>query len=102
MSDQLSFFDSFWQRFARRTDPETSKDAAKRVNEFTAKMYHRISSELENGDGTYEELASRMGAELGQLSKRLPEMQRLGIVELTGEVRYGKSGRKQRVWRKTK
>lgn len=84
---------------ARSVDPQTSKDAAKRVTEFSARMYKRIAEALKEGEGTYEELADRMNADLGQLSKRLPEMQRFGIVELTGETRPGSSGRQQRVWR---
>lgn len=97
MEQQVLFEDEFIRH--RNSDPETSKEAAKTVSDFSAMMYQRIATELYNGEGTYEELADRMGAGKDQLCKRLPEMQRLGIIELTGALRTGSSGRKQRVWR---
>ena len=87
---------------ARPSDPTTSHEAAEKVVEFSAKMYKKIHAELQQGEGTYEELADRLSFRRDQLCKRLPEMQRIGIVELTGEKRAGSSGRMQRVWRATK
>jgi predicted transcriptional regulator len=87
---------------SRPKDPETSHEAAIRVQEFSAQMYKKIHNELLMGDGTYEELADRLNFRRDQLSKRLPEMERIGIVQLTGEKRAGSSGRMQRVWRATK
>ena len=87
---------------ARPLDPSTSHEAAQRVGEFSAKMYKKIYAELLKGEGTYEELAVRLKFRTDQLSKRLPEMQRIGIVELTGQKREGSSGRMQRVWRAIK
>ena len=85
---------------SRSTDPSTSHEAAKRVSEFSAQMYKRIMNALEQGEGTYEELSVRMDARLDQLSKRLPEMERLGLIEPTGRTKAGSSGRQQRIWRK--
>tara|TARA_B110000503_G_scaffold78418_1_gene120518 strand:- start:213 stop:515 length:303 start_codon:yes stop_codon:yes gene_type:complete len=87
---------------ARLLDPSTSHEAAQRVGEFSAKMYKKIYAELLKGEGTYEELAERMEFKRDQLCKRLPEMERIGIVALTGEKRTGSSGRLQRVWRARK
>ena len=87
---------------ARPSDPSTSHEAASKVVEFSAKMYKKIHAELLKGEGTYEELADRLNLKRDQLCKRLPEMQRIGIVQLTGEKRAGSSGRMQRVWRATK
>ena len=87
---------------ARFSDPDTSHEAAAKVVEFSARMYKKIHAELLNGDGTYEELADRLNFRRDQLCKRLPEMQRIGIVQLTGEKRAGSSGRMQRVWRAVK
>lgn len=85
---------------ARSSDPSTSKEAAAQVEEFSSAMYRNISAELSKGAGTYEELADRMNAGKDQLCKRLPEMERLGIIRLTGELRKGSTGRNQRVWEK--
>ena len=96
---QCEMFDVEFVRH-RTNDPVTSKEAAKTVADFSAKMYARILDELCNGEGTYEELANRMEAGKDQLCKRLPEMEQLGLIELTGKLRKGSTGRNQRVWRK--
>ena len=95
---QVEMFDKEPHR-SRAADPTTSKEAEKRVPEFSAKMYKRIYEELCKGEGTYEDLSVRMGLRHDQLSKRLPEMQRLGIIDVTGEVKEGSSGRLQRIWK---
>jgi hypothetical protein len=96
---QIEMFDTRFIR-SRSKDPATSKEAAAKVEDFSAAMYQKISAELDKGNGTYEELADRMGAGKDQLCKRLPEMERLGIIQLTGELRKGSTGRNQRVWEK--
>ena len=96
---QIEMFDTKFVR-SRSTDPQTSKESAARVDDFSSAMYKKISAELEKGNGTYEELADRLGAGKDQLCKRLPEMERLGIIQLTGELRKGSTNRNQRVWEK--
>lgn len=80
---------------ARRTDPQTSHDAAKRAERFAATHAGKIIAALkEHGPSTPEGLSERTGLTVVQLCRRLPEIQAKGLAEPTGEVVNG-----FRVWR---
>jgi predicted ArsR family transcriptional regulator len=83
---------------ARNTDPETSHAAAARIEPSGARHRARIMAVLERGPGTFEEIALRAELRDSQVWRRLPDLQKLGFAEPTGEERPGASGRFQRVW----
>lgn len=80
---------------SRRTDPDTSKRAAKRSGEFRARHISKIFCCLQdNGPGTKDEIASRTGLDAVAVARRGKEMERAGLVVIGPEVRSG-----CRVWR---
>jgi predicted ArsR family transcriptional regulator len=83
---------------ARNTDPGTSHAAAARIEPGAAKHRARIMRTLEIREGTFEEIAERAQLRDSQVWRRLPDLEKLGFAEPTGEERLGKSGRWQRVW----
>ena len=94
-----SIFSKFFSR-ARTTDPTTSHEAADAVKESTVQQhYARIVQVLkENGPMGKDSIALCSHLDPNQVARRLPEMQRKGIVYLTGNVVESLSGRKEREW----
>lgn len=89
-------------RLARKTDPATSHDAARRAAEFAGSQRARILALLRSrGPMTPEQIGAELGLEPYAIRKRLPELQEMGLAEPTGEIRPTSSGRWQRVWRAT-
>lgn len=85
---------------ARRTDPITSHEAAEHVNEFAAGHHKLILDCLtEHGPLSPDQIATKIRLDKFQICRRLPEMQRAGLVEPTGETRLSATGRKERIWR---
>ena len=64
---------------ARRDDPDTSKAAAKRAEEFAGEHRRKILAALMRAPGTYKEIAERCGLERHAVARRLPEMFDLGV-----------------------
>lgn len=87
---------------ARRTDPQTSHEAAEHVKEFAAGHIGVILKCLkEHGPLSPDQIATKTRLDKFQVCRRLPEMQR-HVPQLavpTGETRLSASGRKERVWR---
>ena len=80
---------------ARRTDPQTSHDAAKRAERFATTHAGRILSALKaHGHSTPAELSDHTGLTVVQLCRRLPELEAQGLAKPTGEVVNG-----FRVWK---
>ena len=96
-------FDLPTYKLVRRNDPSTSYEAAKSIN--PSKMQKSVlECLLENGPAIYDEVlvwAREMhGIESSSsVSSRFNELQKRGLIELTGEKRKGRSGRQQREWR---
>jgi DNA-binding MarR family transcriptional regulator len=67
---------------ARKTDPSTSHQAARRapVRGHAAKVLEALRS----GPAGQTELAARCEITVAAVSKRLPELRRAGLVEKTG------------------
>lgn len=85
---------------ARRSDPPTSHEAARRVREFASGHASTILDCVEaHGPMTVDEVAKHTPLLAHQINKRLPELQRAGLVAPTGETRLSASGRPERVWR---
>jgi hypothetical protein len=86
---------------ARKNDPQTSKDAAKKIGSVTTIHYRAILLALsEMKDGTADEIAKNCCLDKYQICRRLPEIPR--YVRLTAQVRPTKTGRNARVWAITK
>lgn len=87
------------RKLARIKDPSTSKKAALRVDEFAGNICAQVYQELKRGDGTFEQLAARLGLRPDQIWRRLPDLQKAGYAEPTEKELVGQTGRAQRVWR---
>ncbi len=88
-------FDSY-----RATDPETSRlasvDTPTKANN-RQKAYEALQR---LGEGTRSEIAREAGlADDSTTSRRLSDLEELGLIVKTGETRRGASGAAQSVWR---
>ena len=70
---------------ARRSDPATSQRAASKVERFASGHFAAIRKALAVEPGTFKAIASRSGLERHAVARRLPEMERAGIVRRDGE-----------------
>lgn len=80
---------------ARRRDPSTSKEAARRSASFANNHRDRIHAALAT-PGTIFDIARRTGLDHVAIARRMSEMQRMGLVERTGITRDG-----GKEWRRT-
>ena len=80
---------------ARRTDPQTSHDAAKRAERFATTHAGRILAALKaHGPSTPAKLSDHTGLTVVQIDRRLPEIQAQGLAWPTGEILGG-----YRIWK---
>jgi predicted ArsR family transcriptional regulator len=85
---------------ARRSDPETSKQAAASARELQAHHHAVILAALrKHGDAGKDRLGALTNLTGVAICRRLPELQRLGLIELTGKTVPSTSGRQEREWR---
>lgn len=94
---------------ARRTDPETSRAAARSVQNIAQAQEDVLALLRRHGPGTDEEIAFRhaVGVSLGMVRKQSPsglrtrraELHKQGLVVASGQVRPTISGRASIVWR---
>ena len=92
---------SLWDRpqgLARRTDPQTSHDAARSVDP-SGQWAVTLGAIARLGEANRYELSLVCALDEQQLSRRLSELAEMRRIELTGATRAGASGRQQRVWR---
>jgi hypothetical protein len=80
---------------ARKTDPHTSHLAAKSMN--PSAHYALIISALYTPAGKTL-IAKRSGLHHGQVARRLTELERNGIIGLTGKTVKSDSNRQEREW----
>jgi hypothetical protein len=66
-------------RRARRTDPQTSKTAARNAERFAASHAGRILEALRQGAATAHRLSDLTGLTVVQIDRRLPELQKAGF-----------------------
>ena len=86
---------------ARKTDPQTSKDAGEQIADTAPKHFETILEALElNGPMGKDGIAYASGLRPDQVWRRLPEMQKLKLVKLTGKTVESFSGRQEREWSK--
>ncbi len=69
---------------ARRTDPATSHAAANRAASIAPSQRNIIAAALAYEPGTVKMIADRTGLSQYAVSKRLPELERMGLIRLTG------------------
>ena len=92
----MNFLDIFR---ARKTDPETSKDAAVEIEQTAPQHFEKIHQVLRQfGPLGKDGIAYFAVMDGNQVARRLPEMKRLKMVELTGKTVTSNSGRKEREW----
>lgn len=80
---------------ARRSDPQTSKDAAAAVVDTAARHRERILRALRHfgvGGCVYTEIAKATGLEPVAVNRRLAELRRAGLVIRRDETRRTPSG----------
>ena len=83
---------------ARTRDPMTSHLAAAQVTTADS-HYQAIHDALAGwGPSGKDRIASLAGLDPSQVARRLPEMRRIGLVDLTGGTVQSRSGRQEREW----
>jgi hypothetical protein len=84
---------------SRLTDPETSHAAAEAAAKFAAAHCDAIIDALKEGPAGKTLIARRSGIDDVAVARRMPELQRLGSIELTGNSVRSATGRAEREWR---
>jgi predicted transcriptional regulator len=69
---------------ARRDDPATSMAAAARLPKIRGDHARRILEALAAGPAGQTEIAQRSGLTVAQVSKRIHELRKVGVIERTG------------------
>jgi predicted Rossmann fold nucleotide-binding protein DprA/Smf involved in DNA uptake len=86
---------------ALRTDPSTSKAAARNAEQFAASHAGRILAALKEGPRTAHGLAAMTGLTVEQCCRRLPELQSKNLAQpMTAEDGSEVTVGGFRVWRK--
>lgn len=84
----------------RASDPITSFEAADQTKDLASKHYAMIVECLKDGPLGKDGIAQKLGLDGHQIGKRLPELERMGFIELTGRTVKSKTGRNEREWAK--
>ena len=83
----------------RTTDPLTSFEAAEAIKPVVNKHYDIILECLQTyGALGKDGIASLTKLESNQVARRLNEMQKIGLIHLTGRTVKSNSGRNEREW----
>lgn len=83
----------------RATDPVTSFEAADQAKDLASKHHKVICEALKAGAMGKDGIAAATGLDGNQVARRLPELAKMGFIELTGNKTQSKSGRSEREWR---
>ena len=106
MTTQMNIKDAFEKIFkmpdfprVRATDPVTSFEAAEAIKPVVSD-HHRIILEclLEHGALGKDGISARTKLDGNQIARRLSEMKRIGLIELTGNTVKSNSNRNEREW----
>jgi predicted Rossmann fold nucleotide-binding protein DprA/Smf involved in DNA uptake len=84
---------------ARAADPDTSHEAASLATVFQRDHFNRIATALGGESLTAGEIGSRAGMDNVQVSRRLPEMEKMGRVVRDGARVCAVKGTKMTAWR---
>jgi hypothetical protein len=82
----------------RSGGPQTSRDAAVAAAKFRGEHCRSIVQALAEGPAGKTEIAARAGMTEQQVARRMHELRRCGLVELTGQVAKSAAGRQERQW----
>jgi len=83
----------------RKTDPETSFQAAESIKPVAERHFHVILECLQaHGALGKDGIASLTNLDGNQVARRLNEMQKIGLIHLTGKTVKSNSGRSEREW----
>ena len=99
--DIKSAFDKIFPNFprVRTTDPLTSFEAAESIKPVANKHYEIILECLQTyGALGKDGISSLTKLESNQVARRLNEMQKIGLIHLTGKTVKSNSGRNEREW----
>jgi predicted ArsR family transcriptional regulator len=83
---------------ARESDPITSWIAADQAKDLAKRHHKLILSALKIGNMGKDGICSVTGLDGVQVARRLPELQRQGLVCLTGKTVRSLTGRPEREW----
>ena len=84
---------------ARATDPITSHEAAHAADKLAANHQRRVLEALQGVEKAgASHLAWLCGLQPYEARKRLPELERMGLVRRTEETAMTRSGRREQVW----
>lgn len=84
---------------ARLTDPATSHAAADAAKDFVPAHYTAILDVLKHyGPMGKDGISAHGSLEANQIARRLKEMQKLGLIMLTGRLVKSKANRDEREW----
>jgi predicted transcriptional regulator len=89
-------FELDFRPMARNTDPFTSHLAASAMN--PSAHYSLIVKALEVSPAGKTLIAKRSGLHHGQVARRLTELERSGVIALTGKTVKSDSNRQEREW----
>jgi predicted ArsR family transcriptional regulator len=83
----------------RRTDPDTSRDAAHKASTFAGEHHQKILSAIRDSrDGlTIHECADATGLDHVAVARRCPELERGGLIQREGRRTH--KGRTGQVWK---
>jgi predicted ArsR family transcriptional regulator len=100
--DYKKYFDRVFPDFprVRSTDPVTSFEAADSIKDIAPKHYDVILDCLKtHGALGKDGIAALTNLENMQVARRLHELQRMNLIELTGKTVKSNSGRNEREWK---
>jgi predicted transcriptional regulator len=99
--DYKNVFDRMFPNFprVRTTDPETSFQAAESIKPVAERHFQVILECLQaHGALGKDGIASLTNLDGNQVARRLNEMQKIGLIHLTGKTVKSNSGRSEREW----
>jgi predicted transcriptional regulator len=99
--DYKKVFDEMFPNFprVRKTDPVTSFEAAEAIKPVVSQHYQIILECLQaHGALGKDGIASLTNLDGNQVARRLNEMQKIGLIHLTGKTVKSNSGRNEREW----
>jgi predicted transcriptional regulator len=83
----------------RKTDPETSFQAAESIKPVVNQHYQVILECLKaHGALGKDGISAHTNLDGNQVARRLNEMQKIGLIQLTGKTVKSNSGRSEREW----
>lgn len=86
---------------ARASDPATSHIAASAARGLAQRHAEKILECLQMGPLGKDGIASLSGLDGVAVARRLPELQRDGLVDVTGKTVVSRTGRPEREWAST-